>query len=163
MFGLYAHNYFFRVAYAPLVKWRTRPPAERFRWFSSAHLNQSLSAQTAQSQLHAEEWHSHAVPAGCLPASNTLRLPSGKRSWQCPADAVLPQREQSQHNSALFSAKRSRWRGCRFQARHRDRRKAFQGQHLDVALWEGVPQKDLSGGCRGDAAEACSRVKAQVG
>ena len=34
---------------------------------------------------------------------------------------------------------------------------------LDVALWESVPQKDLSGGCGGDAAEACSRIKAEGG
>jgi hypothetical protein len=33
---------------------------------------------------------SHAVPEGCLPASNTLCLSRGKPSWQCPADVVLP-------------------------------------------------------------------------
>ena len=35
----------------------------------------------------------------------------------------------------------------RFQARQWDRQQAFRGQHLDVALWESVPQEDLSGGC----------------
>ncbi len=39
---------FFRAAYAPLVKWKTRPPtsAGGFHWCSSAHLKQSLSLQT---------------------------------------------------------------------------------------------------------------------
>ncbi len=72
-----------------------------------------------------------------VPASNTSRLPSGKRSWQCPADAVLPlvpHRELSQHNPALFSAQDSSWRCCKFQARQRDRQQAFRGQHLQ-GMW----------------------------
>ncbi len=31
---------------------------------------------------------------------------------------------------------------------------------MDVALWEGVPKKDLGKGCRGDVAAARSRLKA---
>ena len=110
-------------------------------------------------QLHAAEWHSNAVRAGCLPASNTLCLPCGKRSRPCPADAVLPQREPSQHYSSFFASCSSCWRCCRFQARQRDRQQAFWGQHLYVLLWESIPQKDLCGGCGGDAAEACPRSK----
>ena len=44
-----------------------------------------------------------------------------------------------------------------------DRQQAFWGQHLDVALWESVPQKDLSWGCWGDAAEACPGCKTEGG
>ncbi len=39
----------------------------------------------------------------------------------------------------------------------------FRGQHLDVTLWEAVPQKDLGGGCRRDAVGLCFRVQAQGG
>ena len=35
-----------------------------------------------------------------------------KRSWQCPADTVLPQREPSQHYSSFFASCSSRWRCC---------------------------------------------------
>jgi hypothetical protein len=100
---------------------------------------------------------------GGLPASNTLYLPGVKLSWPYPTDAVLPQREPSLHYSSFFASCSSRWPCCRFQNRQRDRQQAFRGQHLNVALCESVPQKNLSGGCRGDAAEACPRSKTQGG
>ncbi len=51
----------------------------------------------------------------------------------------------------------------RFQARQQDRQQAFRSQYLDVALWESITQKDLSGGCGGDVAEACPRSKTEGG
>ena len=112
-------------------------------------------------QLHAEERHSHAVWAGGLPAPNTLCLPGGKRSRPCPTHAMLPEREPSQHYSSFFTACCSRRRCSRFQTRQRNRQQAFRGQHLDVALWESVPQEDLSGGCWRDEVQACTRIKTE--
>ena len=114
-------------------------------------------------QLHAEEWDSHAVQAGCLLASNSICLPGGKRSWPCPTHAMLPEREHSQHYSSFLTACCSSRRSSRFQARQQDRQQAFRGQHLDVALWESVPQEDLSGGCWRDEAQACTRIKTERG
>ncbi len=111
-------------------------------------------------QWHAAEWHSHDVQAGGLPASNTLCLPDGKRSSQ---NAVLPEREPSQHDSSFFASCSSSRCCCWFQTRQQDRQQSFQGQHLDVVLLKRVPQKDLSGGCWGDAAEECPRIKTEGG
>ncbi len=49
------------------------------------------------------------------------------------------------------------------QAEQLNRQPPFRGQHLDVALWERVPQKDLGGGCRREVAGSCYRVQAQGG
>ena len=46
MFGLHDLNCFFRAACALLDRWKTRPLMWKFRWCSTAHLNQSLSPQT---------------------------------------------------------------------------------------------------------------------
>ena len=53
------------------------------------------------------------------------RLPCGKRSRQCSADSMLPQREPSQHCSSFFASSSSCWCCSRFQARQRDRQQAF--------------------------------------
>ena len=93
-----------RAACATQVKYKTRLPPCRFRWCSSAHLNQSPSPQTA------------ACRELVFPCCTSEWPPRFQRfvptQWnffqQCPADAVLPQREPqrelsgSQHNSICF-------------------------------------------------------------
>ena len=95
---------------------------------------------------HIPDWNSFDESA-LDHAPNTLCLPGRKRSRPCPTHAMLPEREPSQHYSSFLPACCSRRRCSRFQTRQRNRQQAFRGQHLDVALWESVPQEDLSGGC----------------
>ncbi len=151
---------FFSCSLCPTIQMEDK--ASHMEFFAGVlqHIRANLSHPW---QLHAEEWDSHAVLAGGLPASNTLCLPGGKRSWLCPADAMLPEREPSQHYSSFFAACSSGRRCCWFQARQQDRQQAFRSQHLDVALWESVPQEDLSCWCWRDAAEACTRSKMEGG
>ncbi len=40
MCSMLDHNYFFHAPSTPLVRWETRVPSGRFRWCSSARLNQ---------------------------------------------------------------------------------------------------------------------------
>ena len=44
----------------------------------ASHMDVSLVFFSTFEQISLTEWHSHAVLAGCLPASNTLCLPGEK-------------------------------------------------------------------------------------
>ncbi len=50
--------------------------------------------------------------SGLPPSFQPFMLPGRKRSWQGPADSVLPPRGQKQHNSAIPAVRGSRRCSC---------------------------------------------------
>ncbi len=110
-------------------------PTRRFPSFTSARLSPSILLQTAScSRLDCP--CSMALPATrACPVSSTSAL-----SQTCPPHSLLHLQQQSPHNSKQSQGQSASWKLlCRHAAGQGEQQQALRGEHLDVALRQGLP------------------------